>query len=94
MKFEPPARGSKLTTVFQSKLAGQLKGVPVVLVRSKVVHATKRIVLVRSGSSGPVEKLQAEEEGRVWCRGWDGSAVDALKTVLALSGNDGALVKD
>lgn len=26
-----------------------------------------------------------EDEGKTWCRGWSGPAVDALKTVLVLS---------
>lgn len=64
------------------------------LVRTIVVHATKHVVLVR----GPNEHthhvtsdVPTVEEGRVWCRGWDGPAVDALKTVVAL---DDRLVVD
>ena len=74
MKFEPPARGSEVTTVWGTRT----------LTRATVLHATKHIVLLRAGASSRDEVLP-EHEGQTWVRGWEGPAVEALKTVVALS---------
>lgn len=36
-------------------------------------------------TTNPDGSVLLENEGRTWCRGWDGEAADALRAVLALS---------
>lgn len=70
-----------------------------VVIRLDPAYRPWRIVLARVQARGEhlvcrltndmaarrMRMFKWEDEGKTWCRGWDGPAVDALKTVIALS---------